>query len=521
MRLSVAAVVPVIDEQASIGDVVRGLLAAGACCVFVVDGGSREGTQAAALGAGAIVIDELRRGYGRACLTGAALASEVVAGGHEHDALAFLDGDGSCDPEDLPQLVDAVSDADVALGVRPGRMIEAGAMPWHARLGNRLVAGILSARSGRVVRDLPPFKVIRRLTLEQLDLDDERYGWTVQLVARALREPSVRLREVPVAFRVRRGGTSKVSGSWRGSIAAGRGMLGVGIRETGSRPLVALMTKAPGSPTAKTRLAIELGQDLTAAFWAACLGDTAASARLASREAGASSFVMLARQADARAVAQIVGPGWTPLVQARPGLAAALAEVFLAAFDRGADRAVAVAGDALGLPPSSIGAAAAALDGSVGAAVLGPTSDGGYHLVGLRWRRAPRWWPARLRALMRGRLDRRLRLAFAEVTMGGTSALEAVSRDLAAAGWHVRLVDPWPDIDTLADLRARAGDLAADARWAPRTAAWLGRHDALINHGRDRAASRARDGGPHNSSPPGSALQDDRQCHRHEDQQRP
>ncbi|MEO5939679.1 MAG: glycosyltransferase, partial [Candidatus Limnocylindrales bacterium] len=100
-RHRVAAVVPVLDEGVAIGAVVRGLLRNGACCVLVVDGGSRDDTRTLAGGAGAIVIEESRRGYGRACLTGAerALARDPAAksaanGGHIHDSIAFLDGDG-------------------------------------------------------------------------------------------------------------------------------------------------------------------------------------------------------------------------------------------------------------------------------------------------------------------------------------------------------------------------------------------------------------------------------------------
>ena len=481
MIAGVAAVVPVIDEGAAIGDVVSGLRTAGACCVLVVDGGSRDGTREAAIARGGLVVDEPRRGYGRACLTGAQRALSPVPDEHAHEVVAFLDGDGSCDPADLTRLVAALVDADVALGRRPTRLIESGAMPWHARLGNRLVAAIVAKRSGRVVHDLPPFKALHRSTLERLGLDEEGFGWTVQLVARAFAEPSIRVHEVPVAFRVRRGGVSKVSGSWKASARAGRAMVAVAVRETRSRPVVALMAKAPGAGHAKTRLAAELGEEHTADLWAACLADVAETVRAASRDGGASPIVMVARTADLDPVGRIIGPGWTPFVQRRPGLSAALAEVFLAAFDRGADRALAVAGDAPGLSPSRIGAALAALDRGTGSAALGPSSDGGYHLVGLRFRSAPRWWPHRARRWLRGRLERRLETGFGGVPMGGASALDVTTRGLGKAGWRVATVAPWPDIDTLADLRAFAPELDGDGRWAPRTAAWVMCHRTVID----------------------------------------
>lgn len=473
-----AAVVPVIDERTAIGDVVRGLRSAGACCVLVVDGGSQDDTRAVAVAAGAIVVVEVRRGYGRACLTGAEHAFDEVAIGHDHERIAFLDGDGSCDPSDTPALVAALDDADVALGLRRPHLIEPGAMPWHARLGNRMVAAILTARAGRPVHDLGPSKALRRAALEQLHLDDERYGWTTQLIARALIEPTIRIREVPVSFRQRRGGTSKVSGSWPASLAAGRAMLGVTWRETAPRPLLGLMAKAPRAGSAKTRLMTSLGEDRTAEFWRACLADAADGALEAARAIGGSSVVMLPDIADAGAVLGIVGPAWTPIVQTRPGLAAALADVFLAAFDRGADRAVAIAGDSPGLPPSRIERAVVVLDQAANGAVLGPTEDGGYHLVGLRWRRVPRWIPAELRRLLRRRLERRLRRAFIERRMGGSSALEAARRSLRSAGWRVTSVEPWPDVDTVADLDLLATVLdreELDPRWGSRTRDWLNR----------------------------------------------
>jgi glycosyltransferase A (GT-A) superfamily protein (DUF2064 family) len=477
----VAVVVPVIDERDAIGDVVAGLRRAGACCVLVIDGGSRDGTRQAAIAAGGLVVDEPRRGYGRACLTGAQRALAPGPDGHAHEVIAFLDGDGSCDPADLPALVAALADADVALGRRPSRLVEAGAMPWHARLGNKFVAAIVAARSGRAVHDLPPFKVLRRATLERLGLDDDAYGWTVQLVARALGEPTIRVREVPAAFLLRRGGVSKVSGSWKASIRAGRAMVGVAVRETRSRPVITLMAKAPGAGHAKTRLAIELGEVHTADLWAACLADVAETVYTASRSGRSRPMVMLARQDDVDPIGRIIGPGWTPIVQRRPGLSAALADVFLAAFDRGADRAVAVAGDAPGLPPSRIGAALATLDGRSSSAVIGPSSDGGYHLVGLRWRSAPGWWPRWIRLRLRSRLARRLESGFGGVPMGGSSALDATRRALDDAGWRVSTVAPWPDVDTLADLRALVAQIGGDGRWASRTVAWVTRHRNVID----------------------------------------
>lgn len=477
---AVAAVIPVIDEQAAIGDVVRGMRASGACCVYVVDGGSQDGTRRVALEAGGLVIEEPRRGYGRACLTGAGRALDPAAAGHAHDVVAFLDGDGSCEPGDLPALLSALSEADVAFGRRPGRLVEQGAMPWHARLGNDLVAAIMSIRTGCVVHDLPPFKALRAPALARLDLSDPGYAWTTQLVARVIAEPTLQFREIPVRFRRRQGGTSKVSGSWRASVAAGRAMVGHAWSETAAHPLLGLMAKAPGPGRAKTRLAAELGDEAAAAFWTACLSDAAAGSLDASRAAQLTPIAMLPSIADVDAVVRLIGPAWIPIVQTGPGLATALVDAFLAAFDRGADRAIAVAGDAPGLPPARIEAALGVLAGGPRRAVLGPADDGGYHLVGARWRQVPRSTPAPIRRRLRRNLADRLRRAFADGATGGSTAFEAARTGLASAGWQVATVESWPDVDTVSDLRRLALLLDADGRWAPRTAEWLRRRQAEI-----------------------------------------
>lgn len=496
MPLRVAAVVPVLDEVIAIDAVVRGLLGNGACCVLIVDGGSRDATRTVAAEAGAIVVEESRRGYGRACLTGAerALVLDPAAGsagsrGHAHDAIAFLDGDGSCDPGDLPGLVVAADGVDLVLGARTRRRIEAGAMPWHARLGNVLVSAMLSIRTGRRTHDLPPFKVIRRAALERLDLDDDGYGWTVQLVARALADPELKIRERPVAFRRRAGGVSKVSGDWRASVRAGRAMISVGWRESRSGPIVALMAKAPGAGHAKTRLAVDLGEPETAELWTACLRDVGDGIRAVARRTGSRPIAMLARPDDAAPVRRILGPGWAPIIQIRPGLDRALTEVFLAGFDRGADRGLAVAGDVPALPPARLATALDILARDRRAAVVGPSSDGGYHLIGLRWDAAPRWWPARLRRRRREALARRLETVFGSAQVGGAAALDATARELTSTGWRVARGESWPDIDTIDDLRRLAILLARDDRWAPRTAAWIRDSSGLLMGGVTRSSS--------------------------------
>lgn len=488
---SVAAVVPALDEATAIGPLVGGLLRSGACCVFVVDGGSADGTADVARTAGAVVVDERRRGYGRACLSGAERA--VV----EHEIVAFLDGDGSCDPADLGVLIGGLADADVVLGARSGPTIEPGALPWHARAGNAFVAAILRRRTGRPVRDLPPFKVLRRSALRTLDLDDPGFGWTVQLVARALRAPGMRVVERPAAFRCRRGGRSKVSGSVRASFAAGRRMIAGAIAETRRRPVIALMAKAPRAGHAKTRLAADIGEAAALEFWSACLADLGPAVRAAARGV-ADTVAVVPADEDAGPVAELLGPGWSTIVQGRPGLGGAIAEAFTFARTRGADRAIAVSGDNPTLPPALLRAALDTLTRCP--AVLGPSPDGGYHLVGVRLPRQRLAGVGRLGRLVRlvrpGRpggagIGPRLAAAFGAARLGGETALASTTRELAAADLRPCLTEPWPDVDTGADLAALVAGFHGVGGDTPRTRAWLARHAALLPTGEPVPARRA------------------------------
>ncbi len=463
----VAAVVPVIDEAVAIGELTSGLLAAGACCVYVVDGGSHDGTPDVARDAGGIVIAEGRRGYGRACLAGAAAAAV------DHPIIAFLDGDGSCDPQDLPALVAALDDADLVLGARAPSTTERDALPWHARLGNQLVAALLRHRTGGRVGDLPPFKVMRRAALTALDLDDAGFGWTVQLVARALRAPGLRVTEVPARFRVRRGGRSKVSGSSRASFAAGRRMITCALAETRRRPLIALMAKAPRAGHAKTRLAADIGQEAALELWTACLADLGPAIREVAAGV-ADTVAIVPAQADAEPVAALLGPGWPVVVQDRAGLGGAIVDGFLEAERLGADRAIAVSGDNPTLPPKQLLDALDALRRH--ASVLGPSLDGGYHLVGVRLR--PRVWHLGQRGERSAGVE--LAAVFETARLGGETALASTARALAEAGLPARLLQPWPDIDRAADLENLARTLAAVREGAPRTRAWLAAHATLV-----------------------------------------
>lgn len=182
---------------------------------IVVDNGSTDATPDVAAACGATVVREHRRGYGAAVHAGIVAATA--------DVVAVLDADGSLDPAALPGMVALLAGADLvaARRVPAGR----GAWPWHARVGNALLAALLRRR-GVAVRDIAPMRVARRGALLGLGVVDRGFGYPVELLVRA-GAAGWRIAEVEVAYRPRAGGRSKVSGSVRGTLRAARDMAGV------------------------------------------------------------------------------------------------------------------------------------------------------------------------------------------------------------------------------------------------------------------------------------------------------
>lgn len=208
----IEVILPVLDEAEAI-PAVLGAMPPGFVPV-VVDNDSRDGSADVARALGARVVSEPRRGFGAACFAGlTAATSEVVC---------FMDCDGSLDPRELPSVVSPVADglADLCLG---SRRAVSGAWPWHARLANRALAFELRRRCGVVVSDIGPMRAARRDALLALGLRDRGFGWPLEMVLRAA-DAGCRVREVPVQYRPRVGGRSKVSGSARGTLQAVRDM---------------------------------------------------------------------------------------------------------------------------------------------------------------------------------------------------------------------------------------------------------------------------------------------------------
>jgi len=211
--MHVTLIIPALNEAECIGPLLAELPAGLAQHVVVVDNGSTDGTAGAARRAGAFVVREPRRGYGYACAAGAAAA--------HGDTLAFMDGDGSFVPGELQALLAPIRDgaADLALGTRMRGGMVAGAMPPHQRIGNQLVARLMHLLYSIELTDLGPFRAIRRDLLEALQMRERTYGWPVEMIVKAARRHA-RIVEVPVSYRPRMAGRSKVGGTVRGTLLA-------------------------------------------------------------------------------------------------------------------------------------------------------------------------------------------------------------------------------------------------------------------------------------------------------------
>jgi glycosyltransferase involved in cell wall biosynthesis len=221
----VDVVIPALDEEAALGGVIDSLPREGSGWsvrrVCVADNGSTDGTARVAERHGARVVSEPRRGYGAACL--AALHSLRA---DPPEVVLFVDADGSDDPADVPSVLAPVIDrvADLAVGSRALGKSERGALTPVQAFGNRLAAVLMRACFGANVTDLGPLRAIRWDALVGLRMRDRDFGWTVEMQTRAFRA-GLRYREVPVRYRRRLEGRSKVAGTWSGAAAAGAKIL--------------------------------------------------------------------------------------------------------------------------------------------------------------------------------------------------------------------------------------------------------------------------------------------------------
>lgn len=230
-------IIPALNEEESLPGVLRDI-PDWVDRVVVVDNGSTDGTFAAASAKGlhpnAVAVREPARGYGNACLRGMKELEPSASGapGDEgfsgEDVVVFLDADHSDDPREMARLVGPVAagEADFTLADRFTASLEPGALTAPQRFGNKLAVALIFALWGGRYGDLGPFRAIRKGALDSLRMGDRNYGWTVEMQVKAL-SGGLRVREIGMPYRNRRGGVSKVSGTLRGVLGAGLKILAV------------------------------------------------------------------------------------------------------------------------------------------------------------------------------------------------------------------------------------------------------------------------------------------------------
>jgi len=220
----ISVVIPALNEAESIGQVVSEMPWSLIAECIVVDNGSTDATASIAAQAGASVVTS-PRGYGAACLAGskAALSSSAL--------LVFMDGDGSDVIADLPLLTNPIlnGEADFVIGSRNRGNREPGAMLGSQIFAGRFVGVLLRLLGKGNYTDMGPFRAIRRTSLEQLQMSELTYGWNLEMQIKAAQH-HLRILEIPVDYRKRIGGVSKVSGDLKASVKAGLRILRVLFR---------------------------------------------------------------------------------------------------------------------------------------------------------------------------------------------------------------------------------------------------------------------------------------------------
>jgi glycosyltransferase involved in cell wall biosynthesis len=211
----VTVIIPCLDEAEPIAGVVREVLGQGVDAVVVVDNGSTDDTARRAAEAGAAVVSEPVRGYGRACAAGVAAAPAGT------DIVCFLDGDGSDVPQFIPAVVGPVADgsADFVIGSRIRGRREPGSMAPQQIVAGRIAGILMKLTYGVSFTDMSPFRALRLDRLRALGMSEQTYGWNLEMQMRVA-AAGLRILEVPVDHRCRRGGVSKVSGNLAAGLQA-------------------------------------------------------------------------------------------------------------------------------------------------------------------------------------------------------------------------------------------------------------------------------------------------------------
>jgi glycosyltransferase involved in cell wall biosynthesis len=222
--MKASIIIPAFNEEQSIGHVLAEIPMDHVAEVLVIDNGSTDQTAAVAASHGASVHLEPRKGYGNACLKGLACMSP------HPQIVVILDGDHSDYPEDLNGILQPILEerADFVIGSRVLGNAQKGALPWNQRFGNVLACSLIRLLYGFRFTDMGPFRAMRRDCFERLRMCDPNFGWNAEMQVKAIMA-RLRIKEVPVRYR-KRIGTSKISGTVKGTILAGMKIIATILR---------------------------------------------------------------------------------------------------------------------------------------------------------------------------------------------------------------------------------------------------------------------------------------------------
>ncbi len=215
MKPRVVVLIPALNEEESIQLVIRDISRDFVSEIIVINNGSSDSTKYKAKESGALVIDAPKQGYGRACLTGIQYLKS-----NPPSIVVFLDADYSDIASALPYLIQPIIDgkADLVLGSRLHGAYEEDALSKHVLLANRFFSTLINILYHLKLTDLGPFRAIGWDTLQTLTMVSKTYGWSSEMIVKAARK-KYRVIEIPIGCR-KRIGTSKISGSIKGSIKA-------------------------------------------------------------------------------------------------------------------------------------------------------------------------------------------------------------------------------------------------------------------------------------------------------------
>ena len=466
MEPTTTIIIPALNEGAVIGGVVRrlrecaSLTEAGITDILVIDNGSDDDTAAQARAAGARVVSEPQRGYGRACHTG-------VLASPDAEIIIQMDGDGSDLPDDIIRVWEWVRDgrADLAMGSRTRGGAERGALTPQQRAGNAVGALILRGLYGLRLSDIGPLRAIRRDALVRMDMHEMTYGWSAEMLAKAGRL-GLRVAEVPVGYARRAGGQSKVAGTLSGTLRASWRILytlgryarwAAAPSPTQKQAALFIVARLPVAGQTKTRLGNIIGHSQATYLYRAFLGDIGTRFTAAATREGYDLWWYYAApdSASEAEFAAEVPAGGHLLRQGAGDFGARLWGGFAALHARGYDRIVVLSSDSPHVPAEWVSQAFAAL--AEDDVVIGPADDGGYYLLGQRG------VPTDL---------------FSSITM---STSQVCAQTVALAQTHGLTVTHLPttfDIDEAADLASLRAALDAAPDLAPTTRAALTMLDA-------------------------------------------